>query len=81
VLKKAVEGADNLRGIVITVPTGRPPLTEAEKVKMLNGGQTEHIRYVDLDLIKKYGSELGLFLKKHKDVGQGWVSLVATLSK
>jgi 2-polyprenyl-3-methyl-5-hydroxy-6-metoxy-1,4-benzoquinol methylase len=68
------------KGIVVTVPIERPPLTLEEKTRLSGGSvTTEHIRLITLEVLARYCSESGMVISKMEIVGSKWVNLVATL--
>ena len=77
-IRRALSFSKDLKGIVVTVPVGRPPLLEHEKKKV--NAVAEHIRFIDEVVLEGYCKETGLVMAKAERVGSRWVNLIATLS-
>ena len=68
-----------VKGIVITVPTERPPVTADEKIVLTDGRVAEHVRLISIQHLEGYCEKSGFEIIKKDIVGQGWVNLIATI--
>lgn len=67
------------KGIVITVPMERPPVTPDEKVLLTDGRVAEHVRLITPTLLHEYCKASGFEIIRSDILGQGWVNLIATI--
>jgi hypothetical protein len=67
------------KGIVITVPIERPPVTQDEKALLTNGQVAEHVRLFTPELLLDCCKKSGFELYKSDILGSGWVNLIATI--
>ncbi len=68
-----------LKGIVVTVPTERPPITPEEKVVLSDGRVAEHVRLISIQHLEGYCEKAGFEIVRSETIGFGWVNLIATL--
>ena len=80
-IQKAMSLCSSLKGIVITVPVARPPVTAEEITILTSGNPAEHVRSLGEKVIKNYCDQLGLTMSCSDTVGGGWANLVCTLKK
>lgn len=69
----------DLKGIVITVPTERPPVTVDEKILLTDGRVAEHVRLISIEHLQDYCERSGFYISKSDTQGFGWVNLIATI--
>ena len=67
------------KGIVITVPTERPPVTEEEKKILTDGRVAEHVRLITPPLLNVFCKNSGFEIIRSDIIGSGWVNLIATI--
>lgn len=67
------------KGIVITVPTERPPVTEEEKKILTDGRIAEHVRLITPELLLTFCKNSGFEIIRSDVIGSGWVNLIATI--
>jgi ubiquinone/menaquinone biosynthesis C-methylase UbiE len=67
------------KGIVITIPMERPPVTSDEKVLLTDGRVAEHVRLITPTLLHEYCQASGFEIIRSDILGQGWVNLIATI--
>lgn len=68
-----------IKGIVVTVPTERPPVTSDEKVVLTDGRVAEHVRLISIQHLEGYCEKAGFKVVKSDTIGFGWVNLIATI--
>lgn len=68
-----------LKGIVVTVPTERPPVNADEKIVLTDGRVAEHVRLISIQHLEGYCEKSGFKIIKKHTTGFGWVNLIATL--
>lgn len=68
-----------IKGIVITIPTERPPITPNEEILLTDGRVAEHVRLISLQNLYDYCRKSGFEIVNTDTIGFGWVNLIATI--
>jgi 2-polyprenyl-3-methyl-5-hydroxy-6-metoxy-1,4-benzoquinol methylase len=80
-LNKAVSYLKDNGSLITTVPISRPPLSEQEKVSVMEESNRAHVRYLDRERMLEIADKVGLYEAGFVIEGSSWVNLISMWKK